>query len=203
MNTELVGIVNNGSAAMQMYKMAIMEIEYENPRQFAVKFSEKVALMKPSAPVVGGMFELMVMECLIRQGVGPFLYQATTFVRKAKFDIVLYNEQTPVALSIKRTLRERYKQAAYEGDNLQKVYPTSRTYLLVEDCKEARGVQQKIIDQEATGLYACLCFDSDDYDTIFFELAQTEWSIPEPVMPFKYQAAGPPGDPLRASASPF
>ena len=72
----------------------------------------------------GNIFELIVMSELYRQYLSPMFIQAqVAFVPNVKFDILLYSsEHFPVGLSLKTSLRERYKQADLEAVALKYVH---------------------------------------------------------------------------------
>ena len=64
----------------------------------------------------GRVLECLVCGTLARAGVVPFHYQARfALVPNADFDVVCYDPKQPVVLSMKASLRERYKQAGLEG----------------------------------------------------------------------------------------
>lgn len=84
----------------------------------------------------GAVFENLVILALAREGIEPIYYQtAITYVPTALFDIVLYERDSegnekPIALSIKTSLRERWKQADLEAAALKQVHKEAECYLL-------------------------------------------------------------------------
>lgn len=62
--------------------------------------------------VNGGVFEQLLVLALLREKISPVYVQAElAFVPNVILDIVLYNRKTPITISAKTTLRERWKQA--------------------------------------------------------------------------------------------
>jgi hypothetical protein len=80
----------------------------------------------------GGVFQALVEAALLGRGVRPFYSQARmNFIAVAIYDIVVYTqERGPVNLSLKTTIRERWKQADLEGAALKNVYKRSRVYVV-------------------------------------------------------------------------
>ena len=82
--------------------------------------------------VHGKVFEFVIGEVLAQNKIGPLYFQAELhYVPLAKFDWLLYHPETPVSISCKTSPREKWKQAAYEGQNLKKVYPQAVNYLVI------------------------------------------------------------------------
>ena len=79
---------------------------------------------KSSANMNGAILEYLIALCLYSKGIFPFYIQASfAFVPNAIYDIVLYTiDGRAITLSIKSSLRERYKQADLEGWALKNVH---------------------------------------------------------------------------------
>lgn len=85
----------------------------------------------------GTIFEDLLLIVFIRAGITPIYYQAKmALVPNVDFDIVLYNRKTPVAVSAKTSLRERWKQADIESMALKYVHRKAQCYLLTLSKKE-------------------------------------------------------------------
>ncbi len=129
------------------------------------------------------MLEFLTCETLKQEGVLPFYYQARfAHVPNADFDVVLYHPRRPVALSVKTSLRERYKQADLEGLALRQVYRGAESYLLTLS-EEWGLVQQKIESGEVTGLTACLLANTDAYDNLLSTLKQRTFELAKQITP--------------------
>ena len=134
----------------------------------------------------GKIFELLICETLLRKGITPFYYQAEfKLVPDIKFDIVCYNYLNPVALSIKTSLRERYKQASLEGLVLRQVYRHAETYLLTMEGSERKNTQKKIENKKVAGLIACIAADEEDYDRLLDNLKDKEFTEADLFCPLK------------------
>ena len=156
------------------------------PHEFVRQMYDKYLESHKSNPSVNGrMFEFIICETLVREGITPFYYQAEfTLVPNAGFDIVCYHDRRPVVLSAKVSLRERYKQADLEGFALSQVYRNAKSYLLTLHDEYVR-VQKKIREGDVTGLTACIRADSPAYDTLLKELKRETFSTAQAIMPIK------------------
>lgn len=130
------------------------------------------------------MFEYLVCETLSREGVTPFYYQAEfALVPNANFDIVLFHHRRPVVLSMKVSLRERYKQADLEGNALRQVYRNAECYLVTLSTDEVRGVARKITDGDIGGIQGCALADQQEYTDLLSRLKTREFQRAEPITP--------------------
>lgn len=105
------------------------------------KFEDK------SIPSLNGkVFECLFAAMLFKCGVQPIHTQAkVTFVPNVEFDYLLYTrEYGPVSLSMKTSLRERYKQAELEASALKNIHRNSKCYLVTLNKKEAKNLSEKI-----------------------------------------------------------
>nr|CAG8476514.1 5882_t:CDS:2 [Entrophospora candida] len=103
-----------------------------------------------------------------------------SFVPNATYDIVLYTaESYPITLSIKTSLRERYKQADLEGLALKNVHRRAKNYLITMSAKEYEGVKRKIQEGDVAGLDKIILADSKEFDNLITELSQMSFVKPE------------------------
>jgi hypothetical protein len=127
----------------------------QDSSQFIEKSWKKLGESKKGNPNINGsIFEYLIALCLYAKGIVPFYMQAEmTFVPNAKYDIILYTDNDkPITLSIKSSLRERYKQADLEGWALKNVHRNADNFLLTLDEKEAIRLSKKIEKEEMAGL---------------------------------------------------
>lgn len=124
----------------------------------------------------------------------PFYYQARfSLVPNADFDVVLYHPVRPVVLTMKVSLRERYKQADLEGVALRQVYRRARSYLITLSGEEAGGVTRKIQTGDVAGLDDCILANQERFSRLISGLARCKFSVAERVMPLSgvlYQSPG-------------
>ena len=102
----------------------------------------------------GTIFELIIATLFVKEGLVPLHLQAqVAFVPNVNFDAILYtNETGPIGLSLKTSLRERYKQADLEAIALKYVHRKAENYLLTMDATEAGMVSNKIKNGDVLGL---------------------------------------------------
>lgn len=139
----------------------------------------------PNNPSVNGrIFEYLVCETLAREGVVPFYCQVQfAFVPNANFDVVLFHPRRPVVLSMKVSLRERYKQADLEGNALRQVYRNAECYLITLSHGEVDSVNRKIESGDIGGVRACIIADSPEYSALIRELKLREFHHATPITP--------------------
>lgn len=131
----------------------------------------------------GRIFEYLLAVTLVREEIFPFFMQAkVAFVPNVNYDILLYtNDNRPICISAKTSLRERYKQAALEAFALKNVHRRAKSYLLTLDAKEAKRESKKLITGDVLGLDAIVVATSHDFDKVIETLKTLEFKTPEPV----------------------
>lgn len=113
--------------------------------------------------VNGTVFENLIIISLAREGIENIYYQTQlSFVPSAKFDVFLYHEETPMALSIKTSLRERWKQADLEAAALKQVHKEAKSYVITLD-KTAVNTRRRL-DRTYAGLDGFVIADDVEYD---------------------------------------
>ena len=174
----------NGKAG-KIYRKLVATIDYKSPYKFIEVSYEKYKSDYGSDKNTNGrIFEYLVCETLAQQGITPFYYQAKfERVPNVEFDIVLYDPYRPVVLTMKTSLRERYKQADLEGAALRQVYRQADVYLITMSVKEANGVMNKINDGAVMGLTQCIVASNMEYNTLLEEMKQRKFSSATPVTP--------------------
>lgn len=114
----------------------------------------------------------------------PFYFQARfALVPNADFDVICYNPQQPVALSMKVSLRERYKQADLEGGALQQVYRRARCYLITLSESEAKGISAKIAQGDINGLHGCILAHKAAFTELLQDLKAYEFTRAKKITP--------------------
>ena len=86
--------------------------------------------------------------------------------KNCEFDIVLYHERHPIILSVKTSLRERYKQADLEGLALKQVYRSAKQYLITLSETEAQNTQKKIESGDISGIEKVIIATNPEYDDL-------------------------------------
>jgi len=131
----------------------------------------------------GKIFEGLIASLLYRLGISPIYVQAKlAFVPNVDFDFILYSrEYGPVVLSIKTSLRERYKQADLEGMLLRQVHRNARTYLITLNEAEAKNTNDKISKGQILGIDSVIIATHKEFDTLLDELSALTLYKPEKI----------------------
>ncbi|MBR7067697.1 MAG: hypothetical protein IKI28_05195 [Bacteroidales bacterium] len=174
-------IAKKESASTQLFDSLIegktfMTLKYNNPQDYIAKYWQ--ALEKTGNPTLhGNIFEYIIYTLLYREGIRPFYTQAkVAFVPNVNFDALLYSQLAPVSLSLKTSLRERYKQADLEAIALKYVHRRSKCYLLTMDSKEANVQKSKILSGDIIGLDEIIDCTSDDINKLITNLKATTFT---------------------------
>ncbi len=134
----------------------------------------------------GSLFEALVGLLLLRRGIEPFFRQAElAYVNNARFDFVLWEEgEYPISLSLKTSLRERYKQAILESDALKSVHRVAQSYLITLDHEAVRTRQQRADDRsQFSSIDGFVLADSVEFDGLLDHLQELSFAIPKPISP--------------------
>lgn len=126
----------------------------------------------------GKIFELIIVTVLVNAGIKPFYTNAKVhFVPGVYYDILLYSENNfPVVLSIKTSLRERWKQADLEALALNNVYRKAESYLLTLNEQETNArINRKDEWLGLDGIIYCL---SDSFDEFIEKLKNYKFVVP-------------------------
>lgn len=128
----------------------------------------------------GTIFELIIATLFVKEGILPLHLQAqVAFVPNVNFDAVLYTHETgPIGLSLKTSLRERYKQADLEAVALKYVHRKAENYLLTMDREEAESVSRKIVTGAVLGLDKAVLASSDEFDMFVNDLKTKSFISP-------------------------
>ncbi len=156
-------------------------VQYSYPQEYIRQYWDKYqSTGKHSNTVNGNFFELVIHTLLYREGLLPFYTQAkVAFVPNVKFDTILYTPARPISLSLKTSLRERYKQADLEAIALQHVHRRAESYLLTLDPDEAEICKAKIKSGDIIGLNKIVDCNTSDIDKLIEELHQIKSELAE------------------------
>lgn len=124
----------------------------------------------------GLIFENIIMLALARRGIDNIYYQTElTYVPSAIFDIFLYSEETSIALSIKTTLRERWKQADLEALAVKQVHKNAKCYVLTLSHNEVRARRRN--DSTYAGLDGFILANTKEFDELIDQLMGIEFKV--------------------------
>lgn len=171
------GIAKKETATTQLFDSLIpgknfMSVKYKSAQEYVAEYW--AALQKAGRPTLhGNIFEYIIYTLLFRENIRPFYTQAkVAFVPNVNFDALLYSQASPVSLSLKTSLRERYKQADLEAVALKYVHRKSKCYLLTMDTAEACAQKPKILSGDIIGLDEIVDCTTGDIDSLVAALKQ-------------------------------
>lgn len=150
-----------------------LDVDYDSPCDYVKQFWSAYKKAKPNggASLNGNIFECIIYTLLYREGIKPFYTQAkVTYVPNIVYDTILYNQSQPVSLSLKTSLRERYKQADLEAVALKYVHRRSKCYLLTISSAEAVPANDKIEKGDIIGLDAVIDCTTSQIDNLIADL---------------------------------
>ncbi len=162
----------------------ILEEEYSKPSSFIEENWNKYLLYKESEKTDrstnGSVFESLICVLLYRENLFPLFTQVqVAFVPNAIFDILLYNDKNRiVSLSLKTTLRERWKQADLEALALKNVHRNSRSFLITLSKNETNSIKNKIQSGSVLGLNDVVLANSVQFDSLIEDLKQNQYIKP-------------------------
>jgi hypothetical protein len=152
------------------------DVSYKTPSEYVEMYWDEyqTRVTEKNNSLNGKVFEHIITTLLYRENILPFYLNAkVTFVSDVNFDITLYNNTTkqPIILSIKTTLRERYKQAEWEALRLKDVHKGAKSYLITIDDNHAYYTKKK---QEGTiRLNEVIYALSPDFNGLIYHLKST------------------------------
>lgn len=130
--------------------------------------------------VNGGVFEQLLVIALVRQGIEPVYVQAKlAFVPNVILDIVLYNRKTPITISAKTTLRERWKQADLEAMATKYVHRNAKCYVITLSEKEVLARRKS--ENSYMGIDDFVLAHTVEFDNLLDELKQIQISESESI----------------------
>ena len=88
------------------------------------------------------------------------------------------NERGPICISVKTSLRERYKQADLEAIALKYVHRKALSYLVTLLEKEANSVKAKIKSGDIIGLDKVIVATNDEFNELITELKSFQFIEP-------------------------
>ena len=177
-----IGFVHKDSSkAIQLFESYFpdfRDIRYDKnqPHTYVIQCwtaFEEAKKADPKVKDLGGVFfDCVIATVLAREGLLPLYKSAkVAFVPNVIFDLLLYTSvYGPIALSLKTSLRERYKQADLEAIALKYVHRKALSYLLTLDAHEALNIGKKIKTGVVIGLNKIIIASDSSFDAMVAEL---------------------------------
>lgn len=193
---ERLGIKNSRTKTAKVFESLFpennfLEINCSTPREYVKKYWDAyksspyfVESKSDNAKnsLNGSIFETIIYCLLYREGILPFYTQAqVAFVPNVNFDTILYRKASPICLSLKTSLRERYKQADLEAIALKYVHRKAKCFLLTLDELETININNKIVNGEVIGLDKVVDCHTEALDDLIQYLKRESFSISEKV----------------------
>lgn len=132
----------------------------------------------------GKFFECILATLCVREQLLPaYLSAKVAFVPNVIYDLMFYTAaRGPICLSIKTSLRERYKQADLEAIALKYVHRKALAYLITLNAAEAKSVKAKIASGDVIGLDDVIVATEPEFDSLIAHIKNSyELSTPPTV----------------------
>ena len=148
------------------------QVDYNSPLDYVAKFWKRYQERNDRNNSLNGkIWECIIITLLYREGLLPFYTQAkVAFVPNVEFDVLLYTNSRPISLSLKTSLRERYKQADLEAIALRYVHRRAKSYLLTLDPDEAAQCKEKVKSGDIIGIDRIIDCNTTDINDLIEDL---------------------------------
>lgn len=124
----------------------------------------------------GTVFENFVILALAREGIDNIYHQTElTYVPSAIFDVFLYNPEKPIALSIKTSLRERWKQADLEALAIKQVHKDADCFVLT--LSDSEVLTRRSRSTNYAGLDGFILANTNEFDDFVNYLRNMQFDI--------------------------
>lgn len=180
-----IGIVTRANKSSRIFdEFCWCFYEMENTPSEYIRACQSAYVKSPVSKnnsLNGKIFELMISSLCVRENIKPvFLQASVAFVPNVEYDAILYSqEQFPISLSMKTSLRERYKQADLEAIALKYVHRKAESYLISLEENEVIDVKNKIRSGSVLGINNVLCATSEEFDEFIYKLKEHTFIKPE------------------------
>src|SRR5579885_1816629 len=142
--------------AKQVVRQFLPDIHIDKdlkPSEFIKKYWDVYQKNYPSTQNIDGkVFEDLIAITLVREKIMPYYMQAkVAFIPYVNYDFIIYTlDIGPVSLSIKTSLRERWKQADLEAVALKYIHRKSKAYVITLDAEAVR--RRRVDESQALGI---------------------------------------------------
>lgn len=170
-----------GNNTKEIIKAIIPDIYVEKeikPSEFILKYWSiyKDSFKDNNKGLNGNVFESLVAITLIRENIMPFYMQANVaFIPNVKYDFIIYNNPEIISLSVKTSLRERYKQADLEAVALRYIHRNSESYLITLDKIEAKRIKNN--KSSCMGLNSLILADEEEFNILLQRIKKIKIEI--------------------------
>jgi hypothetical protein len=125
----------------------------------------------------GKVFEDLIAATLVREKIMPFYMQAkVAFISYVNYDFIIYTQNIgPIALSVKTSLRERWKQADLEAVALKYIHRKSDAFVITLDTDAVR--RRRVDSSQSLGIDAFVLADTQEYDELLTSIKEHELGL--------------------------
>lgn len=176
------GIASKETPASRMFEELIkgktfLTVDYSSPQKYVAQYWS-VLKNTCNHTLYNSIFEYIVYTLIYREGIRPFYIKAhSKYAPIVDFEVLFCDvRSTLISLSLKTSLRERYKQADLEAIALKYVHRKSKCYLLTMDAKEANVQKEKILSGDIIGLDEIVDCTSDDINKLISSLKSLQFT---------------------------
>ncbi|XXP77322.1 MAG: hypothetical protein AB3N34_00010 [Lettuce witches'-broom phytoplasma] len=157
--------------------LSINEYMTINHQQLNHYFNQNNINSQTQKVIRGKINEYLILLYLRRQGITHLYPQASLFfIPDNKFDLVLFTQKKRIiAFSFKTCLRDRYRQAIIEGQQLKKLDTRFEYYLLTNNEPETQRLNHKIKQGKVQGINQVINLFSPSANHFFQNLLTNEF----------------------------
>lgn len=165
---------------------SFLDVGYRTPSEYVQIYwdaYQAVPKKDKNKNLNGKILEYILATLCIREGILPlYLSAKVAFVPNVIYDLMFYStERGPICLSVKTSLRERYKQADLESIALKYVHRKALSFLITLEKNEAKGVKTKIKTGDVIGLDDVIVATEPEFDILISELKALKFEKPPTV----------------------
>ncbi|MEC4559247.1 MAG: hypothetical protein U9532_03740 ['Conium maculatum' witches'-broom phytoplasma] len=157
--------------------LSINEYMTINHQQLNHYFNQNNINSQTQKVIRGKINEYLILLYLHNQGITHLYPQASLFfIPDNKFNLVLFTQKKRIiAFSFKTSLRERYRQAIIEGQQLKKLDTRFEYYLLTNNEPETQRLNHKIKQGKVQGINQVINLFSPSANHFFQNLLTNEF----------------------------
>ena len=173
-----IGLIGENAKTAEIFESlfenkTFFDIEYDKPSDYVNIYWSEFKKYNYSN-LNGEMFEVILRTLFVLENLLPMYIQAkVAFVPNVNYDSLFYSKECgPISISMKTSLRERYKQADLEAIALKYVHRKAKCFLLTLEEREAQSVKNKIKTGEVIGLDRVILCSKPEFDDLIEEIRQ-------------------------------
>jgi hypothetical protein len=181
---------NKATAVLQRLQPHLADAAATSPSAYLQQVWQAVESLDIDRSTRGTVFELLIGTILVARGIAPIYLQAEVrYVNNARFDLLLWESgERPISLSLKTSLRERYKQADMEAWALKSVHRGALNYLITLDHEAVQGRLRRIkAREEYSAIDEWIVATGTEFDRLVERLRSMTFAEPKPQSPMVSQ----------------